>query len=206
MPVMKVYNGTSWDSTFTPATYGLDDDGGGSPSAFNKLDGGTVKVWTGTEWIQYWPPTNESTASSSGEPLVQLLPASIDVLAENVSGDTTAAIIINVADIWIKTQENLGSKINETQWTDDPGGTTKNFYEARIDVTSGSGLDPTSTKAGQWFDLTNIASELTWFIIRPGSDGDGTTTSNLILQIREKLYINNSASVPVTLSAEIGPI
>ena len=205
MPVMKVYNGSSWDSTFTPATYGLDDDGGGSAAAFNKLDGGTVKVWTGTEWVQYWPPTSDA-ASASGEPLVQLLPANIQVVAGKVSGDVTAAIIIDVVGIWVKSQENLGTKVNETQWTDDPGGTTKNLYEARIDVTGGSGLDPTSTKAGQWFDFTNIASELTWFIIRPGTDGDGTTTSNLTLQIREKLYINNTASVPVTLSAEIGPI
>jgi len=191
MTVMKAYDGTTWHDTFTPKTYGLDNDGLGSAAAFNTFTG-VIKRYNGVTWDIVWPPgADGASGTPAGEPTATFP----NIIALSAFSATTASAQIQVnIDGSVYKIINGGAPVNIGNWNANPSSDTPGNWEVRLTVNSGS--TPTGDTVNVW---NNLTSSRAW-----AKSSAGILGGNVTVTVREVALTTNTAASTFDFTVEGG--
>ena len=136
------------------------------------------------------------------------LPATYTALATNADpGSCRADFVLQADGDYGKRINNVGttqgSFTDEGDWLDNIIGMVSTLYEYNISLSSGTSPSGTAIHADAvtWTTMPS-SGEINWYLTQ---SGDGTTTCDLDLQIREIANIANIDTSVVTITAFVTP-
>lgn len=185
MSEMKVYDGAAWDGTFTPKTY--------NGTTWDSL-AGTVKVYTGGQWVIFWPPG----ADGATAPVVLITWSGASALAFSASGTATLDAFFEITGAFA-TVSNGGTRLSLQNWISSAPSGVGADYEMKATQASGDPITSNITLgSASW---ASMGTER-WFSISDTVDFGAAKSATINVTIREVGNVASETTDTLIISAD----